>query len=147
MLFSAIGWGFSLLYFTCAVNAVSVISWFACTNIGAFSIVTESIGVAVTLSCLTLVYVCKIINRMHWFIQKNIFFNELFLQSSVEIFRTKSFENHFDDYCFLWLRAIIREVAKPDDTALHGKTNGLLVMSFPIYLQKRKCVFYVYLLY
>ena len=55
---------FSLPYFTCAVNAVSGISWFACTNVRAFSVVTESIGVAVMLFCLTLVYVCKIVKRM-----------------------------------------------------------------------------------
>ena len=52
---------FSLPYFTCAVNAVSSVSWFACTNVRAFSVVTESIGVAVMLSCLTLVYICKIV--------------------------------------------------------------------------------------
>ena len=44
----------SLPYFTCAVNAVSNISWFACTNVRAFSVVTESIGVAVMFSSLTL---------------------------------------------------------------------------------------------
>ena len=55
----------SLPYFTCAVNAVSNISWFACTNVRAFSVVTESIGVAVMLSSLTLVDVCKIVKRMH----------------------------------------------------------------------------------
>ena len=60
--------GFSLPYFTCAVNAVSGISWFACTNVRAFSVVTESIGAAVMPSCLTLVYVCNIVNRMHWLI-------------------------------------------------------------------------------
>ena len=36
---------------------------------------------------------------------------------------------------FLWLRATIREVAKPDDTPLLGRTDGLLVISFT-YLQK-----------
>ena len=51
--------------FTCAVKAISKISWFACTIVRAFSVVTESIGVAVMLSCLTLVYVCKIVKRMH----------------------------------------------------------------------------------
>ena len=40
-------------------------------------------------------------------------------------------ENHFDDYPFLCLRATIRGVARPDDTPLHGKIDGLLVMSFP----------------
>ena len=45
-------------------------------------------------------------------------------------------ENHFDDYRFLWLRATIREVAKPDDTPLHGKIDGLLVMSYPTDPQK-----------
>ena len=52
-------------YFTCAVNAVSGKSWFACTIVRAFSVVTESIGVAVMLSSLTLVDVCKMVNRMH----------------------------------------------------------------------------------
>ena len=56
---------FSFPYFTCAANAISVISWFACAIVRAFSVVTESIGVAVMLFCLTLVYVCKIVNRMH----------------------------------------------------------------------------------
>ena len=56
---------FWLPYFTCAVNAVSGISWFACTNVRAFSVVTESIGAAVMRECLTLVDVCKIVNRMH----------------------------------------------------------------------------------
>ena len=50
---------------TCAIKAISKISWFACTIVRAFSVVTESIGVAVMLSCLTLVDVCKIVNRMH----------------------------------------------------------------------------------
>ena len=49
---------------TCAIKAISKISWFACTIVRAFSVVTESIGVAVMLSCLTLVYICKIANRM-----------------------------------------------------------------------------------
>ena len=40
-------------------------------------------------------------------------------------------ENHFDDYCFIWLGAAIREVAMPDVKLLHEKTNGLFVMSFP----------------
>ena len=53
--------GFSLPYFTCAVNAVSDISWFACTNVRAFSVVTESIGAAVMRLYLTLVDVCKIV--------------------------------------------------------------------------------------
>ena len=65
---SAIGRGFSIAYFTCAVNAVSGISLFACTNVRAVSVVTESIGVAVMLSCLTIVDVCKIENRIHCFI-------------------------------------------------------------------------------
>ena len=51
--------------FTCAVNAVSGKSWFASTSVRAFSVVTESIGVTVMLSCLTLVDVCKIVNTMH----------------------------------------------------------------------------------
>ena len=53
--------GFSLSYFTCAVNAVSDISWFACTNVKTFSVVTESIGAAVMRMYLTLVDVCKIV--------------------------------------------------------------------------------------
>ena len=57
--------GFCIPYFTCAVNAVSGKSWFACTIVRAFSVVTESIGVAVMLSSLTLVDVCKMVNRMH----------------------------------------------------------------------------------
>ena len=56
---------FAPLFYTCAVNAVSGISWFTCTNVRAFSVVTESIGAAVMPSCLTLVYVCNIVNRMH----------------------------------------------------------------------------------
>ena len=57
----AMNWGFSLPYFTCAVNAVSEISWFACTNVKAFSVVTENIGAAVLRLCLTLVDVCKMV--------------------------------------------------------------------------------------
>ena len=100
--------GFSLPYFTCAVNAVSGISWFACTNVRAFSVVTESIGAAMIPSCLTLVYVCNVVNRMHWLIWKNMyFFIEWFLQSCV--FWNLSFvKNHADDYGFLWLRATIK---------------------------------------
>ena len=52
-------------FFTCAVNAISGKSWFACTIVRAFSVVTESIGVTVMLSCLTLVDVWKIVDRMH----------------------------------------------------------------------------------
>ena len=50
---------------TCAIKAISKISWFACTIVRAFSAVTESMRVAVMLSCLTLVDVCKIVKRMH----------------------------------------------------------------------------------
>ena len=50
---------------TCAVNAVSSVSWFACANVRAVSVVTESMRVALMLSCVTLVYVCKIVNKMH----------------------------------------------------------------------------------
>ena len=57
--------GFRFLFFTCAVNAISGKSWFACTIVRAFSVVTESIGVTVMLSCLTLVDVWKIVDRMH----------------------------------------------------------------------------------
>ena len=35
------------IYFTCALNAVSDKSWFTCTNVRAFSVVTDSIGAAV----------------------------------------------------------------------------------------------------
>ena len=56
---------FWLPYFTCAVNAVSDVSWFAYTNVRAFSVVTESIGAAVMRECLTLVDVCEKVNRMH----------------------------------------------------------------------------------
>ena len=57
--------GFSFPYFTCAVNAVSGKFWFACTIVRAFSVVTESTGVTVMLSRITLVDVCEIVNRMH----------------------------------------------------------------------------------
>ena len=50
---------------TCAIKAISKISWFACTIVRAFSVVTESMRVALMLSCVTLVYVCKIVNKMH----------------------------------------------------------------------------------
>ena len=36
-------------------------------------------------------------------------------------------------YSFLWLRATIRKVAKPEDTPFYGKTDGLFVMSFATY--------------
>ena len=128
MLFSAIGWGFSLAYFTCAVNAVSDISWYACTIVRAFSVVTESIGVAVMLSCLTLVDVCKMVNRKALiYLEQHTFYS----MNPSTVCWISFVENHFDDYPFLWLRATIREVAKPDDTPLHGKIDGLLVMSFP----------------
>ena len=39
-------------------------------------------------------------------------------------------------YSFLWLRATIRKVAKPEDTPFYGKTDGLFVMSFATYPQK-----------
>ena len=51
--------------FTCAIKAISKISWFARTIVRAFSVVTESMRVALMLSCVTLVYVCKIVNKMH----------------------------------------------------------------------------------
>ena len=50
---------------TCAIKAISKISWFACTTVRAFSVVTESMRVALMLSCVTLVYVCKVVNKMH----------------------------------------------------------------------------------
>ena len=61
-----------------------------------------------------------------------------FLQSSVtEIFRRKSFSCILlPDYRFLWLQATIREVAKPEDTPFHGKTDGWFVISLPTYPQK-----------
>ena len=46
---------------TCAIKAISKISWFACTIVRAFSVVTESIGAAVMRLYLTLVDVCKIV--------------------------------------------------------------------------------------
>ena len=50
---------------TCAIKAISKISWFACTIVRAFSVVTETMRVALMLSCVTLVYVCKIVNKLH----------------------------------------------------------------------------------
>ena len=49
--------------FTCAIKAISKISWFACTIVRAFSVVTESMRVALMLSCVTLEYVCKIVKK------------------------------------------------------------------------------------
>ena len=40
------------------------------------------------------------------------------------------------NYSFLWLRATIRKVAKPEDTSFYGKTDGLFVMSFATYPKK-----------
>ena len=48
-------------------------------------------------------------------------------------------ENHFNDYCFIWLGATIREVARPDVKLLHEKSNGLFVMSFPTDPQREMC--------
>ena len=50
------------------------------------------------------------------------------------IFCRKSFS--IDDYRFFFIVCHKRELAKPDDTPLNGKTDGLLVISFATYLQK-----------